>query len=63
MARFTIEQIERADRERRCRERELNKGLRLIRFTSQDRQAPVLDTVVYRLEFPQLYSKEETLKL
>lgn len=63
MAKFTIEQMEKADRERQSRERKLNEGLNLRQFSSQDRKAPVLDVVVYRLEFPKLYNSEETLKL
>lgn len=63
MAKLTIAQIDEMDRERRSREKELNKGLSFKRFTSQDRQAPVLDTVVYRLEFPKMQDAEEMLKL
>ena len=63
MAKFTIEQMEKADKERQCREKKLNEGLNLKQFSPRDRQAPVLDVVVYRLEFPKLYNSKETLKL
>ena len=63
MAKFTIEQMEKADKERQCREKKLNEGLNLKQFSPRDRHAPVLDVVVYRLEFPKLYNSKETLKL
>lgn len=63
MSKFSIAQIEAIDRERRCREKELNSALCLKRFTSQDRLVPELDTVVYRLEFPKMRDAEDMLKL
>lgn len=63
MSKYSIAQIEAIDRERRCREKELNSALCLKRFTSQDRLVPELDTVVYRLEFPKMRDVEDMLKL